>query len=138
MHIGVNIICPICKVKKVINIPKSIVNQAKQLSTISIPKGTVCKHHFQIFIDKNFSIRGYQKVDFELGKQKDSEIRNLLSPYSLKEEMTIGEIYNEFWEFIDDNNEIFRKFILADKKRRNSISNTIVKTPNNSDLLENI
>ncbi|MFX1357989.1 MAG: hypothetical protein ACFFA8_11995 [Promethearchaeota archaeon] len=138
MHIGVNIICPICKVKKVINIPKSIVNQAKQLSTISIPKGTVCKHHFQIFIDKNFSIRGYQKVDFELGKQKDSEIRNLLPPYPLKKEMTLGEIYNEFWEFIDDNNEIFRKFILADKKRRNSISNTIVKTPNNSDLLESI
>jgi hypothetical protein len=138
MHISVNIICPICKVKKVINIPKSIVNQAKQLSTISIPKGTICKHHFQIFIDKNFSVRGYQKVDFELGVQKDSEIKNISSPYPVKKEMTLEEIYNEFWEFIDDNNEVFQKFILANKKRRNSMLNTIIKTANNRDLLENI
>jgi len=32
--------------------------------------------------------------------------------------MTLTEIYDEFWEFIDENNETFQKFILKDKRRR--------------------
>ena len=32
--------------------------------------------------------------------------------------MTLKEIYDEFWEFIDENNETFRKFILKDRIRR--------------------
>ena len=32
--------------------------------------------------------------------------------------MTLHEIYEEFWEFIDDKNEIFQKLIINDKKRR--------------------
>jgi hypothetical protein len=30
----------------------------------------------------------------------------------------LQHIYEEFWEFIGDNNEIFRKFIINDRKRR--------------------
>ena len=59
------LICPTCKAKKDLKIPTKIINQAKQLTTVSIPSGTVCDHSFQSFVDKNFKVRGYQTVDFE-------------------------------------------------------------------------
>lgn len=59
------VICPTCKTKKDLKIPTKIINQAKQLTTVSIPSGAVCEHSFQSFVDKNFKVRGYQKVDFE-------------------------------------------------------------------------
>ncbi|MFX1256600.1 MAG: hypothetical protein ACFFAN_01975 [Promethearchaeota archaeon] len=58
-------VCPVCKSSKSLKILRSILNQAKQLTTISIPKNKICEHHFQAFIDKQFTIRGYQRVDFE-------------------------------------------------------------------------
>ncbi|MFX0059106.1 MAG: hypothetical protein ACFE85_12640 [Candidatus Hodarchaeota archaeon] len=138
MHVNVTIMCPICKVKKVINIPNSIISQVRQLTTISIPKDMICKHHFQVFIDKNFNVRGYQKVDFELSKNKYSNIKNLINSDSIKPDMTLKDIYNEFWEYIDDNNKTFREFILKDKKRRNFLLNNSNKVPKNNILLENI
>ncbi len=63
---SVNIECPICRTEKKLNIPQKIINHSKQLTTVSVPSGLVCEHNFQSFIDKNFQIRGYQKVDFEL------------------------------------------------------------------------
>ena len=59
------VICPTCGTKKELKIPSKIINQAKQLTTVSIPSGAVCEHGFQSFVDKNFKVRGYQKVDFE-------------------------------------------------------------------------
>jgi len=64
----VKIVCPQCKKKNDLNIPSKIINQSKQLTTVSIPSGLVCEHTFQAFIDKNFSVRGYQKIDYELSK----------------------------------------------------------------------
>ncbi|MFX0189070.1 MAG: Ig-like domain-containing protein, partial [Candidatus Hodarchaeota archaeon] len=63
--IPVSTICPTCKSKKNIEIPKLLIDEAKTIMTISIPKGLMCDHHFQAFVDKNFKVRGYQKVDFE-------------------------------------------------------------------------
>ena len=152
-------ICPVCKARRVIQLPKSIVDQASNLTTISVPQNLVCKHHFQLFIDKNFAIRGYQKVDYQLNpeeieKQKklkptyedhfvtsldlyqsnesekkssksipeklDCKVRtsNFEDNFNKNHKMTLNEIYEEFWEFIDDNNEIFQRFIVEDKKRR--------------------
>ena len=34
-----------------------------------------------------------------------------------RKEMTLEEIYDEFWEFIDDNNHEFREFIIKDPRR---------------------
>ncbi len=42
-----------------------VINQSKQLTTISIPSKLCCDHSFQAFVDKNFVVRGYQTVDFE-------------------------------------------------------------------------
>ncbi|MCJ7651702.1 MAG: hypothetical protein MUP85_24110, partial [Candidatus Lokiarchaeota archaeon] len=158
---------------------KVIINEARQLTTVSIPKGLVCEHHFQAFVDKNFVIRGYQKVDFEIAydiydkkKKKKNEITNpenihdeiiiegnfiefrpnnaqkgnniaekkkksknliikeeiLSNPNNNKKDtlptieqkhvMSIEEIYDEFWEFIDDENEEFKHFIEIDNRRK--------------------
>ncbi|MBY9010416.1 MAG: hypothetical protein KGD74_11175 [Candidatus Lokiarchaeota archaeon] len=151
----IEVICPVCKSKEVIQIPKSVINDATQLTTVSVPKGKICQHHFQLFLDKNFVVRGYQKVHFQLDKgdnqnkfDSKNHFVNSLELYnsndlcknktktiprkpdiyknkkfvdiktSSKSKMTLKEIYDEFWEFIDENNETFRKFILIDKRRR--------------------
>jgi hypothetical protein len=153
----IEVICPVCKSKDVIPIPKSIINNATNLTTVSVQKGKICPHHFQLFLDKNFAIRGYQKVDFQiksdqgvkpdkfdpkehfvnsfelynssdLDKKKPKTIPKRpdisknkkfvdVEPSS-KSKMTLKEIYDEFWEFIDENNETFHKFILRDRRRR--------------------
>ena len=172
----VKVTCPVCKIKKELKIPKSIINQSRQLTTVSIPKGLVCTHHFQAFIDKNFAIRGYQKVDFEVvydllhkteqvhKKEKSNfydqiiidgncvefkplEVRKLRKmkkenlyvkeeilsnpknrnlekenndPMTNKKGMSLVEIYNEFWEFIDDDNTEFIHLIESDNRRKNN------------------
>jgi len=176
---SITFICPVCKTRKELKIPKVIINEARQLTTVSIPKGLICEHHFQAFVDKNFVIRGYQKVDFEVAydlynkkKKKKLEIakpeniydeiiiegnfiefrpndahkeneiaekkkkcKNLIikeeilsnpnkkknnTPPTIKEKhvMSIEEIYDEFWEFIDDENEDFKHFIEIDNRRK--------------------
>lgn len=62
----VRFVCPICKAAKELKISASIISKEKTLTTVSIQKDEICEHHFQAFIDKNFKIRGYQKVDFEI------------------------------------------------------------------------
>ena len=153
----VKITCPVCKVKKELKFPKSVINEAKQLTTISLPKGLLCDHHFQAFVDKNFIVRGYQKVDFEFESQKpikpnadikifskndDELFENLIlegnyveykprretnrdsrPPPNISEKIkgkrNLKDIYEEFWEFIDDKNLKFKDFIEKDKRRIN-------------------
>ncbi|MFX1259879.1 MAG: hypothetical protein ACFFAN_18675 [Promethearchaeota archaeon] len=155
----VRVICPVCKCDKEITMPKAIFNQTGQLTTISIPKGLICKHHFQAFVDKQFNVRGYQKVDFELtsNKNKDGNCeegdnllfknltlegnyleynpkkklnrieysKNAKQIFEKKVIMHLEQIYEEFWEFIEDDNYIFREFILKDKKRREPLKNSL-------------
>jgi hypothetical protein len=183
----ITFICPICKTKKELRFPKSVVDENKNLTTISIPKGLICAHHFQAFIDKNYNIRGYQKVDFEFTprsenipkrhrksrhiksdmelfkhlicegnyleyyperftKNQQSKMRNQevlkknqphkqevgpqepdpvpqpipkepVSPFDKYRERSLEEIYEDFWEFINDENEAFQKFIINDHRR---------------------
>ncbi len=171
----VQVICPVCKSKAVIQIPKSVINNATQLTTVSVPKGKICPHHFQLFLDKNFVIRGYQKVDFQLNHDKNDKQNKLDSKkhfvnsldlyksnvlykkkpktiprkpdiyedkkiVDLKTEinskMTLKDIYDEFWEFIDENNETFRNFILKDKRRRLILSMNDFSQKTEHSLLE--
>lgn len=60
---NVEIVCPICRSKKIINIPMRIIDQSKQLTSLFIPPGRVCDHAFVPFIDKHLKVRGYQKLD---------------------------------------------------------------------------
>ncbi len=155
----IEVICPICKTRDIVGISPSRLNKKSQLTTISVHKGLICPHHFQFFMDNNFQIRGYQKVDLELNQANATKLRNGVKafnltenkdndlfeqliidddnikyntinhndikktsiskqePISKKKKMTSKEIYEEFWEFIDENNEIFREFIIKDNRR---------------------
>jgi len=152
----VEFICPVCKSKKLLEIPNSLIAEAKQLTTMSIARGLVCDHQFQAFVDKQFQVRGYQRVDFEFenksNQEKNSNSKNLKQNdnelfdnlilegnyleyrpkiskndikkclknqniASQKRKMTLKEIYNEFWEFIDEDNEKFRDLINSDSRR---------------------
>jgi len=155
----IQVICPVCKTRDIVGIPERELRGNSHLVTISIQKGLICPHHFQLFIDKNLQIRGYQKVDFELNQDNSIKLSNGVKAFNRKKEendnlfeniildgnsietksierinkaengeqktknvqrniATLKEIYEEFWEFIDEDNEIFHKFIINDKKRK--------------------
>ncbi|MFX1277623.1 MAG: hypothetical protein ACFFBP_22820 [Promethearchaeota archaeon] len=143
---SISIICPVCKTQKPVNIPKWLIDDAKQITTISISKNIVCKHHFQCFIDKNYAVRGYQTVDYQIENDENFDsyyvddkklFKNLvLSNNELKYNnekligcqnrvnssqkmkiMSLEEIYEEFWEFIDEENEEFIELIKKDPRR---------------------
>jgi len=155
---NIKFICPVCKAEKALQFPKSVITQAKGLSTMSIARGLVCEHQFQAFVDKNCAVRGYQRVDFEFEKIRTEEKRlqnrknkrnddelfeNLILegnyleynpnqkqenkdkreqkvlPKSSDTNLTLQEIYNEFWEFIDEDTEQFQEFIKCDIRRKN-------------------
>ena len=69
------LVCPECKTKKKLNIPFKIINQSTHITTVSIPTGLICEHHFQAFVDKDCNIRGYQLGDFEFSKIEYIESR---------------------------------------------------------------
>jgi len=77
----IRVICPTCKESKKIFVPKSIVKEAENVVTFSIPKQLVCSHQFQIFVDKDFAIRGYQIVDYEI----DSYMDRILKEFGAEE-----------------------------------------------------
>jgi len=156
----IQVICPICKTRDLVGIPRSQLNKNSQLTTISIQKGLICPHHFQFFMDNQFQIRGYQKVDLELNQENSKKLSNgvkALSQYEVEKsdlfekliyngnnvkyvpinsdtrneneimkpeansknrKMTLKEIYEEFWEFIDEENSHFQKFITNDNRRK--------------------
>ncbi len=72
---NVLLVCPQCKVQKRLNIPSKILKQSEHITTVSIPTGLICKHHFQSFVDKNGKVRGYQLGDFEFSKIEYIESR---------------------------------------------------------------
>ena len=88
-------VCPVCRGNNKISIPINIINRSKQLTTVSIPAGLICEHSFQAFIDKNFKVRGYQKVDYELSSMEYLEGggAGLLSPCA------VGEGKGQPWEY---------------------------------------
>ena len=102
------VVCPTCKAKKELKIPIKIINQAKQLTTVSIPAGAVCEHSFQSFIDKNFIVRGYQKVDFEFShmefyESSDAELGEPDDPTSkLSSQQLFQDIISLLRGYVDD------------------------------------
>jgi hypothetical protein len=134
------LICPKCKKSKKVLIPCSVIEDSKNLTTISIQKNLICEHFFQAFVDKDFKVRGYQIVDYELenpskkeGKKgassKDESVmidmrfegnKVTFNPKKIKKEeefKDLKEIYEDFWEFIPETNPTFQKFIQNDTRR---------------------
>jgi len=153
----IQIVCPICETRDLIGVPKRELNRSSHLTTISIQKGLICPHHFQVFVDKNLQIRGYQKVDFELNNENSRKLGNGVKIFKQNEEVyneifknrvegsdllkfdehvnkvqeiekenkkkTMKELYDEFWEFIEEDNKIFQNFIINDKRRQKNSTN---------------
>ncbi|MHA1914153.1 MAG: hypothetical protein ACW986_09530 [Promethearchaeota archaeon] len=57
--------CPECETQKNLKIPVKIISKNYQITTLSIPKGMVCDHKFQVFFDKSLTVKRYQVVDFD-------------------------------------------------------------------------
>ncbi|MFW9829718.1 MAG: hypothetical protein ACFFEY_19245 [Candidatus Thorarchaeota archaeon] len=101
----IQVICPICKTTDIIGIPPSKLNKKSNLTTISVHKNLICPHHFQFFIDNNFNIRGYQKVDLELNQVNSKKLRNSVKTYKEREKMD-GKLFKEI--ILDSNNIKFQ------------------------------
>ncbi len=69
----VAIACPSCNTPSSIDVPAILVQKSTRgIVSINVPADSVCKHNFQFFLDRNGSVRGYQKIDFQL-ELKSSE-----------------------------------------------------------------
>ncbi|MFW9825336.1 MAG: hypothetical protein ACFFE4_20510, partial [Candidatus Thorarchaeota archaeon] len=90
----IEVICPICKTRDLIGIPEKKLRNSSHLTTVSIQKGLICPHHFQIFIDKNLQVRGYQKVDFELNQDNSAELRNGVKAFNGKRNNNVNHFEN--------------------------------------------
>jgi len=73
----IEVVCPICKSSKKLDIPERIINRESFLTSVLIPEFRVCNHAFMQFINKDFEVRGYQKVDFKI---KGLELKEKLKP----------------------------------------------------------
>ncbi|MCP4763335.1 MAG: hypothetical protein GY870_16290, partial [archaeon] len=61
------IVCPVCQVSGYIYLPKENFNKSKKgVSSILLSNTGICPHSYQIFVDKNGAVRGYETPDFEL------------------------------------------------------------------------
>ncbi|MFW9945778.1 MAG: hypothetical protein ACFFDX_03000 [Candidatus Odinarchaeota archaeon] len=60
----------------------------------------------------------FDPKSFRYRKRKALEIQNKLEK---KKVMSLKDIYNEFWEFIDNKNAFFSDFIKNDKRRKPQI-----------------
>lgn len=102
------VICPTCKTKKGLKIPSKIINQAQHLTTVSIPIGAVCEHSFQTFVDKNFIVRGYQRVDFEFSHMEffESIDAGVIEPDDFTNKLSSLPLFQEIIKllrsFVDD------------------------------------
>ena len=63
----IHVVCPICNSDDYIFIPAMAISGAgKGLTSIFCPVDTICEHSFQIFVDNNGIVRGYETSDYEL------------------------------------------------------------------------
>ncbi|MFX0071662.1 MAG: hypothetical protein ACFFAO_11280, partial [Candidatus Hermodarchaeota archaeon] len=66
------------------------------------------------------SLRTYRKSLSAESKEPNQpiEAKKPAEPAEKKGKMTLKEIYDEFWEFIEETNPTFRQFILGDERRK--------------------
>ncbi|MBD3195854.1 MAG: hypothetical protein GF317_12405 [Candidatus Lokiarchaeota archaeon] len=63
-NIKIHVHCPVCSKTGFIHVPKDPIDKNKKgLSTITIEQ-SICDHRFLVYIDKNYSVRASEKIDF--------------------------------------------------------------------------
>ncbi len=60
------VICPLCEKRGEILIPEGVIQENKGTSTVLVRAGVTCNHSYQVFLDKNCKVRGYQRTDYEV------------------------------------------------------------------------
>ncbi len=105
---NISLNCPICNKKGLINIPKSLIMKSFGLTCVTIAPNIICEHIFQIFLDKQYKIRGYGKSDYEIGfveleAEKFQKI-NKNTIVKFIEDTPQGEIPKEYWPIISKIN----------------------------------
>ena len=71
MPMKLRISCPICKTPGLVDFPAEVLQENQSgLITINVSSQLICDHAFQVFVDRNGTIRGYQQVDLNLEIKK--------------------------------------------------------------------
>ncbi len=79
--IPIQLQCPICYEKKIIEIPERIISsENRNLININIPRYKICQHAFVVSVDKNFKVHDSESIDFDL---TSFEKRNKLIPFNI-------------------------------------------------------
>ncbi len=60
------VICPLCEKRGEVLIPEGVIQENKGTSTVLVRAGVTCNHSYQVFLDKNCTVRGYQRTDYEV------------------------------------------------------------------------
>ncbi|MHA1340963.1 MAG: hypothetical protein ACTSRZ_03190 [Promethearchaeota archaeon] len=95
--IDIRVICPKCKKDEFIQVDIGKIKASKKgVTAILIPSNAICEHSFQIFVDKNGAVRGYETPDFEL-------------------QITLSETEHEVEEIVSANNFEVAKSLLGDE-----------------------
>lgn len=108
----VRVICPVCKISGEVGVPEEKVLNNNSTTTISVPAGLICEHHFQAFLDRNFAVRGYQRVDVDLAEINNSvnkvaqESEFVFPPLEVSNYPQNGATYEDFENCIK---ELYRK-----------------------------
>jgi hypothetical protein len=90
----IELICPVCQAKNIIEIPEKIFAQ-KQFGSIKIqvPPGAVCPdHQFIVFLDTKGLVRGYEKIDILMGAPVEKAEKKEISEGKL----TLNQLINIF------------------------------------------
>jgi hypothetical protein len=60
------VVCPLCEKRGEIQVPEEVLIEKKGSSVILVRSGITCTHSYQVFVDKNCTVRGYQRTDYEV------------------------------------------------------------------------
>jgi hypothetical protein len=92
----VQVVCPVCDKFEYLQIPKEgILSSKRGLSTVFVHNQLVCEHSFQIFIDKNGSVRGFETPDFELKFSLEEKIPTSAEPDSVNTLLLLKAVLSE-------------------------------------------
>ncbi|MFX0024357.1 MAG: hypothetical protein ACFE9S_18710 [Candidatus Hermodarchaeota archaeon] len=113
----INLKCPECETQKKLSVPIKIINQGHQITTISVPKGMVCEHKFQVLFDKSFNVNRYQVIDFDFPHLEYYKSTIVENPESLTEfppSPFIQDLVNLLRSSVDDR-EIIGTAVFTNK-----------------------
>jgi len=112
--INIRVICPKCKKDQYIEFDFMHIKESKKgVTAILIPQNSICEHSFQIFVDKNGIVRGYETPDFELQveqqKSVESELEEKISQHNFDVAKSLlgEEIFFRLLRSLIEGNEIF-------------------------------